>query len=235
MHYIICSCPRSGSTLLSESLCAMGIGNPEEYLNPLVASENSLVFRTDFMQPSPQEYIKRIKAENSRNGVFGVKTHYIHLARHPEIHDNMNHYFPDAKYISITRRRLLRQAISSAKATQSYAWRLQQEQKKKPVFSYFSVFKHILIMAQEIELWELFYAKNNIKPYRIIYEDLAEDYYGTMGKVLEFLGIENRNIPEPPIKKQADSETDEWVRRSVSVFRGNGLLSRLARFVTKRF
>ena len=34
MYYIICSSPRSGSSLLAEALLDMGIGHPVEYLNP---------------------------------------------------------------------------------------------------------------------------------------------------------------------------------------------------------
>ncbi len=40
MNYIICSSPRSGSTLVAQALRDMGIGHPGEYLNPSLKDEH---------------------------------------------------------------------------------------------------------------------------------------------------------------------------------------------------
>src|SRR5262245_57649195 len=121
MYYIICSSPRSGSSLLAQTLYDMGIGDPGEYLNPSLTDYYSSGGE-HFMQPTPISYVERLKDTRTVNGVFGLKTHYMDFARYPEIADHVATLFPDAKYISITRRNVLRQAISAAKAAQTMAW-----------------------------------------------------------------------------------------------------------------
>ncbi len=230
MNYVICSCPRSGSSLLAEALRAMGAGKPEEYLNPIT---QKMLPRADFAQPTPSAYIERIKQENTVGGVFGIKTHYIHLDRFPSALEQFTHFFPDAKYIAITRRNILRQAISATRANQTDAWTWKLSEKKPPRFSYLGILKHIILTTQEIELWEKFYAAHGIRPLRIAYEDLDEDYENTMRKVVSYLGISG-DIPPPPLKKQADQLTEQWAQRCVELFRGKGMVGGLLRFLARR-
>jgi LPS sulfotransferase NodH len=61
-YYVICSSPRSGSTLLAQALAVMGIGNPGEFLNPSLLNEQEWGGPDKFMKPSPRslsEYCHR--------------------------------------------------------------------------------------------------------------------------------------------------------------------------------
>ena len=234
MHYVICSSPRSGSTLLAETLLRMGIGKPEEYFNRAIHTGCVIETRKNFMQPTSLVYIQNIKYENTVNGIFGLKTHYSQLARFPEILGNFTHIFSNAKYISVTRRNILRQAISTTRATQTDGWAAQLNQHKRPRFNFFGIIKHTILNANEIELWERFYDAHGITPLRILYEDLDEDYENTIRKVIVFLGV-NGDIPPRPIKKQADAITEAWVEHYVRLFRRNDYISRFLRFATKRW
>lgn len=236
MHYIICSCARSGSTLLSETLAAVGAGRPEEYLSLRVHNGNvtEIVKRADFMRPTPLAYIERIKQENSVGNIFGLKTHYSQLAKFPDIMENLTTIFPDAKYISITRRNILRQAISASRAAQTRAWTSKLQELVKPRFNIFGIVKHFILTALEIEMWERFYKKNSIKPLRILYEDLDEDYTNTMIRVLSFLEIQ-ADVPAPPTKKQADIITDLWVLRFINLLDADRSFNRVLRLFVRRF
>ena len=234
MHYIICSCPRSGSTLLSEALLAMGAGRPEEYFNITIHTGRQIGQRQDFMKPTPAAYIEAVKRDHTVNGIFGIKTHYSQVARFPEIFDKFDRIFPDAKYISITRRNLLRQAVSTVRATQTDSWAEKLSSEKKPWFNFLGIIKHTILNANEVELWEQFYAKNNIKPLRVLYEDLDEDYVNTMKRVVSFLGLTG-DIPPPPLKKQADTITENWIKRYIGFFRGEGVITRALRCLTRRW
>lgn len=139
MNYIVCSSPRSGSTLLSQALVTMGAGNPGEYLNPALMGEPEHGGPDRFMKPTPTGYVERIKQEHTVNGVFGIKTHYKDLMRHPEIGNNVSGLFPHAKYISITRRNVLRQALSAARAAQTMAWTSRLREDKRARFKYGAV------------------------------------------------------------------------------------------------
>jgi LPS sulfotransferase NodH len=233
MYYVICSSPRSGSTLLAQALRDMGIGHPGEYLNPSLVKDHP-GWDDYFMDPTPTEYVKRLIETNAVNGIFGLKTHYMDLARYPEILDHVATLFPDAKYISITRRNVLRQAISAAKAAQTMAWTSHLEQQKQARFNYFAVLKNIIITLREIEWWDRFFNRHGIKPLRVVYEDLDEDYEGTLRKVVNFLGVEG-TIPPPPLKKQADGQTDAWVEEFAYYFRRKAAIGWAVRLLSRRW
>ena len=49
----------------------------------------------------------------------------------------------------------------------------------------------------------------------MVYEDLVEDYEGTVLRLLEGIGIpvpENFVVAQPKMKRQADELSEEWVR-----------------------
>jgi trehalose 2-sulfotransferase len=215
---------------------AMGAGKPEEYFDLRIHNGRILTLsnRDGFMQPTPQAYIERIKQQNTVNGIFGVKTHYSQLAGRPEIIENLTRIFPDAKYISITRRNILRQAISATRAIQTQAWTSQLSERRTPRFHLLGIVKHLVSTAEETELWEQFYAANGIKPLRILYEELDEDFETTMRQVTAFLGISGE-IPPPPTRKQADAITETWVERFIDAFRGIGMITRIVRFLAARW
>ncbi|MFL5241552.1 MAG: Stf0 family sulfotransferase [Gemmataceae bacterium] len=234
MCYIICSSPRSGSTLLAQALRDMGIGHPGEYLNPSLVEKTHSGERQDFMEPTPTKYIARLKQTRTVNGIFGLKTHYTDLARYPEIADHIGTLFPDAKYISITRRNVLRQAISAAKAAQTMAWTSHLERRKPARFNYYAILKNVVITLREIEWWDKFFARHGIKPLRVVYEDLDEDYEGTLRNVINFLRVEG-TIPPPPLKKQADSQNDAWVEEFANYFRRKAAIGWAIRLVSRRW
>jgi trehalose 2-sulfotransferase len=234
VDYIVCSSPRSGSTLLAQALVAMGIGNPGEFLNPSLINEPELGGPDNFMKPSPTAYVERLKRDHTVNGVFGIKAHYADLVRYPEINDNLGRLFPDAKYISITRRNVLRQALSAARAAQTMAWTSCLKEDRKPQFRFWAVLKHVIHTLREVESWERFYRAHGIRPLRVLYEDLEDDYQATMQKVLVFLGVSGK-APPPPLRKQADATSEEWAERFLQAFRDKGIVSRAVRCVTKRW
>jgi LPS sulfotransferase NodH len=212
----------------------MGVGNPGEFLNPALIDEPELGGREKFMKPSPTAYVERLKGAHTINGVFGLKAHYADLVRHPEIIENVAQLFPEAKYISISRRNVLRQALSAARAAQTMAWTSRLQEQKRARFRFWAVLKHVIHTVREVELWERFYRAQGIKPLRVVYEDLEEDYHGTMLKVLAFLEVSGA-VPPPPLRKQADTTSDEWAERFIQAFKDKGPFSRAVRCVTKRW
>jgi LPS sulfotransferase NodH len=212
----------------------MGIGNPGEFLNPSLIDEPELGGPASFMKPSPTAYVERLKRAHTVNGVFGIKAHYIDLVRYSDISENMSQLFPDAKFISITRRNVLRQALSGARAAQTMAWTSGLAEQKRPHFRFWAVLKHVIHTLREVEAWERFYKAHGIKPLRIVYEDLDEEYQSTMLTVLGFLGVDG-TIPDRPIRKQADATTEEWVERFMGAFRDKGVVSRAVRLITRQW
>lgn len=232
LDYVISACPRTGSNLLAESLAAIGAGRPLEYLNPITVRGDVMVARPGFLEPDPVSYLERIRSENRVNSAFGIKIHYPQLAAFQGGGDILARLLPEARYISITRRRTLRQAVSYAKATQSGVWRAGMREHRKPRFNQLRIFNHLLFVAQELEQWELFYERHEIRPLRLVYEDIDDDYDLEMGRVIRFLGLE-AGIPSRPLARQADRVTEEWVDRSVRFLRHEGSLMRFVRRITR--
>ncbi len=114
------------------------------------------------------------------------------------------------------------------------AWTSRLKEEKQAQFRFWAVLKHVVHTLREVELWERYYRAHGIRPLRVLYEDLEDDYESTMQTVLDFLGVRG-DIPPPPLKKQADATTEAWVERFMQAFRGKGLVSRTIRVVTREW
>ena len=65
------------------------------------------------------------------------------------------------------------------------------------------------------DAWQSFFEECDVEPLEVVYEDLVEDYEGTILRVLEGIGIplpENFVVAAPRIKRQADELSEKWVR-----------------------
>lgn len=59
-----------------------------------------------------------------------------------------------------------------------------------------------------------------IKPILVLYENYAGDDTTSIGRILDQLGLEppgDTTKLEPPLKQQADSINDDWVRHSSEI------------------
>src|SRR5258707_11620961 len=75
--YLVCSTPRSGSTLLCDALAKTGLaGNPGEFFDPKYTE----IFSRKYSILRREEYLKSIMEHcTSPNGVFGAKIHSFQL------------------------------------------------------------------------------------------------------------------------------------------------------------
>lgn len=62
---------------------------------------------------------------------------------------------------------------------------------------------------------QTFFAGCSVEPVEVVYEDLVEDYAGTVSRVMREIGIpvpDGFAPTEPKMKQQADELSEEWVR-----------------------
>lgn len=196
MNYLICSTQRSGSTLLADTLHMAGAGRPDEFFQ--------------MTGKSVQEMLASAW-QSAANGYLGVKIHYYQLAAHGIV-SCLPSFFPDAKYISLTRRNVLRQAISLARARQTDAWTSLRSAICEPVFDPRAIDTAVRELLIEVDGWERFYRQHAIRPLRVLYEELDEDFVATLNRVQAFLDLEMR-VDLPRLKRQADAITEQWVDR----------------------
>jgi LPS sulfotransferase NodH len=164
----------------------------------------------------PDDYFTKLTARRtSRNGVFGLKTHFHHFEAALRTFPGLLAAMPDVRYIYINRKDKLAQAVSMAKAYQTQAWVSFSEPARKPLF-YSKDFIAACLGEVRIqtEAWERWFAGRKIDPLIIHYEDVVADRDVEIAKVLRLLGTEGdepEEISLPEVRRQSDSVNAEWI------------------------
>ena len=227
VSYVICSTPRSGSNFLCELLQRTEVaGRPDEYFwNPPAGHERWAVSEY-------RAYVEGIQqAGTTPNGVFGIKLMWAYFgevvarlgaltgqadASPPEV---LAAVFPNLKYVWLTRRDKVRQAISWHRALTTQRWRSTDtvgEDAPEPTFDFETIGALVGVATVDDGAWREFFDRHGIEPLTIVYEDLEQDPEQACRRVLDFLQL-SASAPSPAQdwrhQRQADALTDEWVAR----------------------
>jgi LPS sulfotransferase NodH len=212
--YLVCSIPRSGSSLLCELLGATGLaGAPAEFFHP----DKMRMLQRRWEAPALADYLRELLArKTSPNGVFGVKAH---LGQYDPLFGDSDPraFLPDLHLVFITRRERLRQAISWVRALQTQRWVNRDGPAQRPaVFDSEHIARKLRRIEREEERWEALFDRHDIVPHRVVYEDFVAAQEETVRGVLEVVGVEppaDLALPPPAHDRQADRLSDEWVER----------------------
>lgn len=227
--YVICATPRSGSTLLCEALRNTRLaGRPDEYFGPMHVERWQRRWRVQ----DDWAYCQRVRADAAgSNGVWGVKVmrsywrdFLDHLARAVPAGERSEAQLVaealDApKYIWITRRDKVRQAVSWSKFLQGSAWHWEDHEPQRLdglVYQPEVLRRFIHQTAVHESAWLAFFERSGIEPWVVTYEDLVERYEQTAEAVLGFLGIDfigPIDWGERKLQRQADAVSEAWVER----------------------
>jgi LPS sulfotransferase NodH len=182
----------------------------------------------------PFAHMKKVLEFQTVNGIFGTKFSWIEFelflnaarkltgSSGIQLNDAelADVFFPNAVYIHLKRKNKVKQAISYAKAMQNGIWHVQAEQAKdNKVYALPEEYnrEHIEacldnLLAFDVA-WENYLQRHNLPFMELWYEDLAKDYIGKMHEIYAYLGIQREEVSEPPLKKLANTESQEWVKR----------------------
>lgn len=231
--YVICSTPRTGSTLLCDMLEGTQLaGAPNEYFTP---SEEPR-FCEQWGVSGFKDYFDRVIAETtSPNGVFGFKImmgnfhEFIEKLRgivateYQTLQDSelLRHFFPDLRYIWMTRHNKVRQAVSFSRAIQTEVWAQPKRGLIPPRQEPRYRFRGIDVLMQRVMIfeakWQEYFAHNDIMPLIVSYEDFINFRQETVEQILRFIGVEAREdvILYENLRKQADQLSEIWVERFI--------------------
>ena len=239
--YIIATAPRTGSSLLSEALATTGrAGRPDEFFdaNP----QNEAHWAKLYGAPEGGGYLDGIvAASSSTNGVFGCKLHWhqlpalrARLARAMPVRDGaggpderpilelLAQRLPDTRFVWLSRRNKVAQAISYYRAAQSGIWRTFKDNRhgdagptQIPDFDRAAIAHYVRTVEQMDAGWRQFFNHHKIPAVVVVYEDLIKFYTPTVRGVLKYLDLPYTDVllPEPNIQRLSDAESDEWERR----------------------
>jgi LPS sulfotransferase NodH len=216
--YLICATPRSGSTLLCDCLKLTKLaGNPNEWMLPAshYQAERWFGVGTPFDDP---DYLSEIVGKTSTpNGMFGAKLMWPTMETF-RLGELWNFVFagpalrnspvlPNVRYIRISRRDKLRQAISFLIAHKTDFWhKLSPDEEAGPRWPLAALQAELGDPAGRTALlieidrclgeirwqdrgWEQFFRDEGIVPFDLDYETLVSDLDGTTYRVLDFLGL----------------------------------------------
>jgi LPS sulfotransferase NodH len=122
------------------------------------------------------------------------------------------------RFVWMRRRDTTRQAVSLWKALQTQQWRKDSDEDvggQGLRFSFAAVDHLKLRIDEHNAAWQDFFEGCGVEPMEVVYEELVEDYRGTVSWLLDGIGIpvpENFAIAEPRMRRQADELSEEWVR-----------------------
>jgi LPS sulfotransferase NodH len=237
---IVCSHPRSGSTLLGEAIhFAGGLGCPLEYLHggfrPTIAAR--------WGAPDLDSYVAAMhRWRTDPSGMFSIKLFWrdveeVAYARAPGrfprplsaapedigaetyrgYHAILADIAPAPVHISLGRRDVVRQAVSAWIASQTGLWRAipgvgRREAKAEALYDYDRILGLVAFARDSADHWIGYFTANGIDPYRVSYEDLVRDYAGTVGALLAMLGKPDAAPPQR-MQRQSDRAGEAMVLR----------------------
>lgn len=239
--YVICTSPRSGSTLLCNLLAATGVaGNPGSHFH-----EPSISDWLDYFDLAPAGSLperdvlaKIFRAAVSKGsldtGMFGLR-----LQRHSfdfftqklaVLHSGLSSdaqrfqaAFGRTLFVHLTRRDKVEQSVSYVKACQTGLWHAAQDgtelerlsPPRKPVYDAGEIrarFEEVTACDRD---WERWFATEKIDLLRITYESLSTGPIETLRRLLDRLGLDREAATgvEPGVAKLADRTSRDWVAR----------------------
>lgn len=239
--YVICTSPRSGSTLLCKLLAATGIaGNPESYFHePSISSWQAELDLTPDPSASERDALHEVFraaiAEGSLDtGLFGLRLQRHSFDYFTEklaiLHadgatdrERFDSAFGRTLFIHLSREDKLEQAVSYLKAQQSGLWhqapdgteleRLSEPQELQ--YDRDEIQVQIDEMTAMDAAWVDWFAREGIEPFRVTYKALSANPNGVLQEVLVSLGSDSQAASgvEPGTAKLSDRTNHEWVTR----------------------
>ena len=225
-----------------EACLATGLpAHPGDYLDGLPPTGTGI--RADMTPPPAPEYSSLIGLENyrehlertfrlgtSRNGVFAAKLMWRHLpdlqalaSQLPEyagleLHDLLTKLLKDPRYVWVTRRDKVRQAVSLWRALQTRTWRVQHPREEQSTaslrYSFDGVEHLVRSLTAEDRAWSEHFEAHAIPVATVVYEDdLERDQTAVVTAVLRHVGIGGPVGWRAPVPmyRQADELNEEWV------------------------
>jgi trehalose 2-sulfotransferase len=239
--YVICTSPRSGSTLLCTLLAATGVaGRPASYFyGSSVADWLEELGIVPDAGSSEREVLDAAFSEAMRQGrngtgLFGLrqqqpgldllceKLAVVEPGEMPHS-ERFARRFGTTLFIHLTRPDKLAQAVSYLKAEQSGLWHVAPDgtelerlaPHREPAYDFDRLRACVETMTAYDRNWEAWFRREEIDPLRISYDELSADPVGTLLIVLEKLGLDRAAADgiEPGVRKLADSTSADWMAR----------------------
>lgn len=208
--YVVCSIQRSGSNYLATLLRSTGnAGFPVEYADQQALEDFAHRAGTDDF-PAILDFICRHRT--SPNGVFGLKAHWYQFVELGQKID-IRRRFPSIRFIHLHRRDILGQAVSNARALQTWRWTNTLADRTEPQFDAKLIDDCVTEILVNESNWRLYFARRDLPFFDIAYEDLVANPAGILAEIGTFLGIDEKlalGEGDFVTERQGDSLNEAW-------------------------
>lgn len=239
--YMICTAPRSFSTLLCGLLAATGrAGNPDSHLHWQTLDKWLSDYElTREAYASDREAAAAVIAAAQKKGEAGTGMFGLRMQRpsfaffmqqltalHPGAitdADRIRAAFGETLYIYLSRHDKLAQAISMVMAEQTGLWHRNADGSElerlappgPPVYDPQRIGEKLTTLKALDAEWPVWFAREGIEPVSLTYEDLSADPQGKLALVLAALGLDPAlaEAVETPTAKLSDDLSQQWTDR----------------------
>lgn len=224
---LICSHPRSGSTLLGEAIYrAGGLGCPLEYLHrgfrPAIAAR--------WNAPTLPDYVRALyRFRTDPRGVLSSKIFWrdldetaLELGEGTTASQALDALFPRPAFVYLRRRDRVRQAVSAFAARATGKFRALDEVSsggaREIAYEYEGILRELAAADASHACWRQFFTERRIVPLRVDYEDLVNEYSGTVAMVVSSLSNSGDRQPPlrpppPRLRRQANATSEGLIAR----------------------
>ncbi len=239
--YVICTSPRSGSTLLCNLLAQTDVaGKPDSHFHRPSIDAWLETFNLTFDAGKPERAVlgeifqQAIESGTAGTGLFGLRLqrHSFDFfseklaVLHPGLASDVDRFqaaFGRTLFIYLKREDKVEQAISHVKAEQTGLWHVAPDgteiernaPPKEPVYDPDAIRARYDEAVTLDRQWEDWFAMQGVEPIRVSYQDLSDDPKSTLRRIMEKLGLDGEVATdlEPGVAKLADRTSDDWARR----------------------
>ena len=237
--YVLCSNPRSGTTLLCDLLAQTGVaGCPDSFFRPQSLADwcDDWGISTRIDPESDlflSEYLAAMVREGrGATGVFGLRLMGENLALandwldrvhpgQPSAQTRFDAAFGPVRFVHLSRKDKLAEAVSLIRAEQTGLWHRRPDgapleelpPTRRAGYDEELITRQIARLTQLDQDWFTWFAAEGIEPLKLTYEALAEDPQEILDEVLAFIGRDPTDVRPvtPGVKKLADATTGEWI------------------------
>ena len=246
LNYVICTAPRTGSTLLSEALSSTNrAGKPNEFFD--IYDHNEQFWKRKLGIEGQVDYFDRtVAAATTSNGVYGVKLLWHQMpamlaklkasvpvetepsADEPSLHRLLSDKLGNPRYIWLRRQNKLAQAISYYRASRTGLWRSVDVRSgprdvadRELPFDADAIAAYLKVVNDFDLAWHAYFQRHRVKVLMIVYENFVKAYEPTVGQVLDFLDIDRTGaiVAPPRLERQSDPRSEEWEQRFLALRR----------------
>ena len=239
--YVICTSPRSGSTLLCRMLADTGVaGKPaslfyrpslEDWLTRMKITPEETATERDVLKAV---FHAAVEKGTAGTGLFGLRQQRpsfpflceklaVLYPDEPTDRARLERAFGPTLFIHLTRQDKIEQAISYLKAEQSGLWHAAPDgtelerlsPHRNPSYDRDQIRACVETMTAYDKGWLSWFDQDGITPHRISYTDLSADPAATLRTLMEHLGLDPAGAADiiPSVKKLADETSRTWIAR----------------------